>query len=481
MRWPCGPLELERARGREGFSAPEAEALQRFCEPRLLDLLSGTPVDCLVVTWAEGTPRDAEQQQALAPLVAAARGRGLAVAGEVAVAADLARAAAAARAAGLAAIVTESAQPASGIELLRFGRSGLAGRERAGFLGVAGLAWPGLRDERAPGADAVSGPTGQPWLDSNAWLVRLAHALVAPRVAWLAFEPPELGQAVAGAGYAQAIADTSVFGARWLVSLDPHLRAGLAAGHAAALESWRLAARALAFFEAHRRWTGFRPVGQIGVVSDYAGANEALACETLNLLARQGSLYRVLVKDRALAEAWDGLDAVVYADAAPAPSELARRLYAFAERGGCAIVPPSWEARGEEDEAPWLPRWRVFRLGRGRLALGREELADPFLLAQDAQALVGHRGDRLRVFNPGLAQLHYVASDDGARGVLHALRFEPPDPRLPTTVWLRRAWTRARALGIAGDAVAVAPRGVEGGVELALPPLPAYGALELSA
>ena len=67
MRWPCGPLDIERGKRREGFTAREAEVLRAWCEPAALELLAGTPVNCLVVTWAEGSEGDEDQQRALAP------------------------------------------------------------------------------------------------------------------------------------------------------------------------------------------------------------------------------------------------------------------------------------------------------------------------------------------------------------------------------------------------------------------------------
>jgi hypothetical protein len=119
------------------------------------------------------------------------------------------------------------------------------------------------------------------------------------------------------------------------------------------------------------------------VVSAYGGADEFLSFEALNLLARQSCLYRILEKSRALETPFVGLDAALYVDAAPPGGDLARKLYAFAEEGGTLITPPGWEERGVRDDDAWLSRFRVFRYGRGRLAVAREELADPYLLAED--------------------------------------------------------------------------------------------------
>ena len=85
----------------------------------------------------------------------------------------------------------------------------------------------GILNHTDADADALTGPTSAPWLDSNAWYVRLARTLLSPEAMWLAFEPPEVGRPAPAPAYVQAIADTEAFGARWLVSLVPHLRRGL--------------------------------------------------------------------------------------------------------------------------------------------------------------------------------------------------------------------------------------------------------------
>jgi hypothetical protein len=123
----------------------------------------------------------------------------------------------------------------------------------------------------------------------------------------------------------------------------------------------------------------------------------------------------------------------------------------------------------------------VFRYGRGRLAVASAEPSDPYVLAEDAQLLMGHRNDRLRVFNPGTSQFHYATSADSRFGVLHALLFEPLDPRTPVTVWLRQPWARGSVLRVdSAEVVPAARTAVEPGVEFALPPVPVYCALEVS-
>ena len=55
IRWRSGPLEIEQGTSRADFSSEEREALEQWGSPRLLERLEGTPFNCLVVTWADGS------------------------------------------------------------------------------------------------------------------------------------------------------------------------------------------------------------------------------------------------------------------------------------------------------------------------------------------------------------------------------------------------------------------------------------------
>jgi hypothetical protein len=482
MRWPCGPLEIERGKRRESFTSQERDALERWSDPRALEPLARTPVSCLVLTWAAGSELDAEHQRHLAPLVTAARRAGFAVVGWV-TGGDVKPAAGAAQSSGLDAIATLSGETAAGSSVLRFRERGDGDRSPAAFLGITGNLWPGFAESPNDEVDAWTGATGQPWLDSNAWYVRLARTLVAPKTLWLSFDPPETPTTPSATSYVQAIADTALYGARWVVSLDPGLRLGLAESRPTAMDTWTQIVRGLSFFQEHRSWGDYRPVGQLGVVSDYSGMDEFLSHEVLNLLARQGSLYRILEKKNALAEPFEELNAVLYVDESPPEADLLRKLYAFAEGGGTLITPPGWEERGSREDDPWFTRYRVSRYGKGRLAVAREELTDPHLLAEDAQLLMSHSHDRVRVFNPGLAQAHYSTTGDGRKGVLQVLRFMSRRiyaGRL--TVWFRRPWASARTWQVGAAAAEPTERTpAPPGVEFRLPPVSVYCAVEVSA
>ena len=482
MRWPCGPLAIERGERRGDLTSGERECLELWSRPEALDLLDGTPVDALLVPWAGGSPNDDVHRGALAPLVAAAREGGLSVIGWVDAEADLGSATAAARTAGLDALATESAQALAGFPVLRFRDRGFDGVSPGGFLGVTGNPWPGLKTSTAGTYDAWTGPTGPPWIDSNAWYVRLARDLVRPRTVWLWYDPDEDEPAPDAAAYEQAVADTAVYGGRWVVSLDPELRAGLSNGQTAARDTWDRLVRALVFFEEHRDWAAWRPAGPLGVLSDYAGDNEFVSFEVANLLSRRNVPYRVLEKHRAQETPLDDLAMVLYLDSTSPEPDLARTLLAFAEEGGTLITPPGWPGQDSREDVPSYPGFRISRRGDGRVAVARDLLVDPFFVVESAFGLTRHARDLFRVFNPGVSQFHYVAREDGRSAVLHVLRHSQRAFETTTSVWFRRPWASARRWELGPGTPAPAEREPKPpGAEFHLPAVSVYCALEVSA
>src|SRR5258708_5627712 len=103
-----------------------------------------------------------------------------------------------------------------------------------GVTVVKGL-WPGIRLGRSGGnSDATAGPTGEPWVDSNGWRVRLARAQRTGASVWIDAVPT--GPRLSAAAYVTAFADAAAAGGRWIISLDDKLAAGIAAQESQALE-----------------------------------------------------------------------------------------------------------------------------------------------------------------------------------------------------------------------------------------------------
>src|SRR5262249_36543415 len=143
---------------------------------------------------------------------------------------------------------------------------------------------------------ANAGPTGAAWVDANGWMAQIAKAKAPGKMFWLASKPGDNEPALRPNTYLLAIAEASAYGARWPITLDDGFTRALQSREAAAIGHWRRMMETLDFFERRRPSAVLRPAGTLGAISDYAGPNEFVATEFLNLAARRNLLYRVLDK-----------------------------------------------------------------------------------------------------------------------------------------------------------------------------------------
>lgn len=394
--------------------------------PSALSLLKGTAVNCLLV----------ERSADLQAVVTQAKQAGLAVA--------------------------EAASPPAGVRIVQG-------------------EWPGVQMSRSGGADRASaGPTGAPWVDSNGWKVRLEAALHPGAAVWVD-AVPKAPRVVAGA-YQLAVADAAAHGGRWILSLDDQLATGIADQKPEALDTWKNVAGAAGFFASHKTWSDYLPEAVIGVISSFAGDNEFMGQELLNLLARANQQYRIIVKTKTSESSWSGLRAVLYADAEPPAPDLRKQILAFVEAGGLLIAGPKWGTPpGTPAREEAHPRYSELAIGKGRVALARSDPDDPYILANDSVLLVSHRHDLLRFWNGGAVGSCLTAAPDRKRALAHLLFYanRGPDAASVRVAGRYRAaslWTLDRP----------APRRLEielqkDAVELHLPQVSQYAAAELEA
>jgi hypothetical protein len=339
--------------------------------------------------------------------------------------------------------------------------------------------WAGVRMSRGQGGGASAGPTGAAWVNSNGWAIRLAAALHPAAAIWVEAPPPDAGRVMPDA-YMVTLADTASHGGRWVLALDNALATGIAAERPESVASWKKICASAEFFATHKDWAAYEPQAVVGVISDYTGEHEFFGGELLNLLARAGQHYRVLVKDKIGAAEFDGLKALIYADAVPPAPALRTRLQAFAQAGGMLIVGPSWgkmtsAAIAAEDH----PRFALHTAGKGRIAIAKEEQADPYIWANDSVVLVSHRYDLVRFWNGGATGSFYTVSPDRKRAMVHLLFYANRGPDMASV----RVTGKYRTARIS-TADAAAPRSVEivpqkEAVEVHLPQVSQYVALEL--
>ena len=339
--------------------------------------------------------------------------------------------------------------------------------------------WPGVKMERGGGGGAGAGPTGNPWVDSNGWAIRLAAALHPDTAVWVDAAPA--GNAfVTAASYLIAVADSAAYGGRWIVSLDNSLAVSLAAGKSDALATWKGLTAAAGFFAAHKAWPAYVPMAALGVVSDFTGENEFFSRELLNLLARAGQHCRILPKDRLSDASLVGLRAAIYADAEPPAPALRKQILAFVEAGGMLIAAPQWgEVPGTPIRNGGSPRYSMRALGKGKVAVAVAAPDDPYLWANESVVMVSHRYDLVRFWNSGAAGSFCAMAPDGRQAVVHLLFYANRGPD-SATVRIAGRYRAARAYAAENYAAMKVEWALQtGAVEIHLPPVPQYVAVEL--
>lgn len=485
MQWPCGPLARHLAEKSRPGSRELNETQMSWLEPASLDLLRGTPVNCLVVPWAIGGPEDQQQQRKLQPLLSEGRRREVNFVGRVAVAADPKVAASSAQHAGLAALVMEvPPRERLSLPVIQWNeRAKIRWDAPSLVLAITDAVWPGIRGNGGSGGRAIqAGPTGMPWLDSNTWLIQLIRKWSQSKSVWMSFEPPEEAAALPVESYLLALADTECCGARWPISLDGAFHMALARKEATAVESWRQMTAALDFFRSRSIWAGFRPMAALGVVSTSSAPDALMSGEILNLLQRRQVPFLILGNAPWTAAELLGIEALLSADPEPPPANLRGALFAFAERGGLLVVSSGWAklARSSGSSSCLDGRYQVCCRGRGRVAIAQEEWQDPYLLAEEVHLLMSRRNDLFRLGNGTSMNAYCSSSADGKRTVVHLVNFDRRSRRSPVSLWVKRPFRLARFWKLAADEpVALSEVPEREGKELPLPPFATYAAVEL--
>lgn len=308
-------------------------------------------------------------------------------------------------------------------------------------VGIGDAVWPGIT--LGQGGAAQAGPTGDPWIDSNGWLIQYARARAPRSEIWLrpaaesGAAPPERNTMLL------AVAEAAAFGAQ-----------ASAACTCDDVRQW---------FQAHREWSAWPVQAELNIVSSFSGANTDFAAEVLNLAARRGLAFH-------LNAAWQAHRAVLWLDETP-PRE--------AESYAGLLICPAKAAAGmrlrREPDAPH-PRYDLFRSASGRVAVPRAEWDDPWQVAADAHLLLSRRHDAVRLFNGGSILAHATRDPKQPRGVIQLLNYTLRASAAPVVIQVRDRVRRARGwpLGAREPVPLALSRN-----ELQLPPFPLYAAIEL--
>ena len=485
MRWPCGILEVALRRRQTPSLPDEVKAgLLQWMAPESLELLRGTPINCLIVPWAAGLGEDEEQQRQLQPLLARAQALGLEVVGRVHSPADVKNAAARGHAAGLSALALPSLPETTlALPVIEWAeRDQIHWNASSTAVALTDCVWPGIRGNAGRnGTAAVAGPTGIPWLDTNAWLSQWARQWCESKCLWLAFESAMTESAVDVASYRLALADSESCGARWIVSLDDPLRLALSGRQPAALEQWKQITEVLTFFRSRSAWEELHPKAALGIAAGDADAQAFMQGEILNLLGRRQVPFRILGKGPWKVEETQNLAAILCSEAGVPDATQRGLLLEFAEHGRLLIVPNTWEkptgavlSHDLEDD------YVLVRCGSGRLAWSREAWQDPYRVAESVHLLMSRRNDLFRLGNGASMSVRCTGTSDGRMMLIQLVSFDRRAGGVPVCLWVKAPFRTARLWKLgSNEPITLSSKPEQGGREFSLPPFTTFAAVEL--
>jgi hypothetical protein len=145
-------------------------------------------------------------------------------------------------------------------------------------------------------------------------------------------------------------------------------------------------------------------------------------------------------------------------------------------------VPYNWKnPEGPPAKAEPYFIFNLHTLGKGRLAVCKEDTPDTYDTVEDIQTILSHRNDVLRLYNASSMNYFYQASAQGKQGVIHLLNYSRRPASDGPLIYVKKPYRSARLVSpelASSVELKWAPQEA-GGAELSLPKISVYGAVEL--
>ncbi len=367
-------------------------------DPKTLDLVSGTPVNCLLIEQGLWSPGFSEQ----------AASRGIVVLGVVRNPASPAETARQAARAKLTGIVVESGDASLAAALGQAGmpvillapRAAMRFDHASPIAGTSQGVWPGVR------AEAKAAASGGPWIDTNSGFLGFARAATDAPV-WIANLPP--GKTVLPvARYLQAISDAAIVGTRWVVALDDEFSRRLLSREPKALADWKRIGAQLSFFEEHKDWRRLAPCGRLAIVED-PSSGALLSGGVLDMIAVKHTPVRPLPLAKLSDAALDGATMAVNVDPDATSPGQKEALRSFTRRGGTLLNAP--------------PGWKVPAPPNGQITLEKKELDQIDDIWKGINSMIGRTNLGVRLFNVSGMLSSLLGDPKGKRVVLQLVNY----------------------------------------------------------
>ncbi|MGI8741797.1 MAG: hypothetical protein ACR2NN_04340 [Bryobacteraceae bacterium] len=396
-------------------------------DPKSLDLLRDTPVNCVLLEPASWGPS----------FLKGALERKIAAFGVVHPGPDVVDQAHRATQLKLAGLVLEGEYESSVGDRVRAALAGshlplieLASRGRIRLdqgdpiVGTWQGLWPGVEIEH--GGKVSMGPTSSPWINTNTGFLRWLHAATEAAV-WLGERPPPK-TVYPAERYSLAVADAAIAGARWIIALDDDLQKRLVEGDAGALRAWKQITGYVRYFAEKPDWREYRPYSEFALVQSIKSGG-LLSSGLLDMLSVQHTAVRA-VPTRALnAGALHNAKVVLTIDAESLQSQQKQDLERFRASGGTVINTPAG--------------WHFPQIAPDQTVPSRKQMDHMQPVWEATYNATARKNFGVRTFNTASVLFHLLAAPDGKSLLVHLLNYQDL-PAEDVTIFVLGSWHRAR-------------------------------------
>jgi hypothetical protein len=377
-----------------------------WTDPQSLELLSGTPVNCLLVKSVDPTFAQKAKERGIALLAVVTPDRipqpatltavrsyyaGLVLDGDFPDTTE--------------SIVRDAlaGSPAVIVRLVARSRMKLGGSEPV--IGTYQGVWPGI--QVLDDGHAKAGPSGSAWIDTNTGFFRTVRAWGHTAI-WLGNLPPPK-QVIPAERYLQAIADAALAGGRWVLALDDDFAARLRQAESAAVRDWKRIAVQLQFFESHPQWRSMQPFGQLAIVQDTADG-ALLSGGILDMIGSRHTPVRPVPRQKLAAGSLRDSQMAVDVDPQALTPEQKELLKQFTRNGGTLLSAPSgWQ--------------QADRMKPDQITLPESETKRLNDIFHDMQSMIGRRNLGARLFNVSSMLSNMLISADRKQVVVHLVNY----------------------------------------------------------
>jgi hypothetical protein len=375
-----------------------------WTDVKSLDLISGTPVNCLLLKSVD------------AAFAQSARDHGIIVLAVVKPGGDPADGARNAIRANYQGVVLEGDFPKGAanrvkdvladskaivVQLAARSNMDLAGADP--IVGTYQGVWPGI--QVLENGAAKAGPSGSAWIDTNTGFIRSVRAWGHDAV-WLGNLPPQ-HTVISGERYLQALADAALSGGRWILALDDDFADRLHRGEAGAVRDWKRIGLQMKFSEAHPEWRAMQPYGKLAIVQDPAEGG-LLSGGILDMIAARHTPVRPIPLQKLAAGTLRNSEMALDVDPQALTPEQKEILKQFTRSGGTLLTAPV------ESKTP---------VAAGEITLPEAETKRLNDIWHETQSMIGRRNLGARLFNVSSMLSNLLASADGKQVVVQLVNY----------------------------------------------------------